>query len=529
MPSHPSAQGPKPCKQGFPTQGRALDSDAVRVRVGWAHLEVEQRVERQGEDSPGAGQHAYDLVVIGSGPAGIHAAVQAAKLKRTVCIIERTAPHIGGALVHTGTIPSKTMREALDAVQAVRKHLDEQWVTRMMQDLPIDRLLARARCVSTVEEKLLEEHLKSNAIVLLEGEGFIEGPHLVRLNKKGSCSQVVEAKAILIATGSRPRRPSDIPFDGWRVVDSDEILGLKSIPERMLILGAGIIGCEYACIFASMGVKVSVLDSGDDILRQMDRDVVNELRRSMEECGVTFFLGESLRDVVPKGPVVQLHTESRCIETDLVFFAGGRVSNSDKLGLERLGIVTTPRGAIVVNEHFQTAIPSVYAAGDVIGAPALAATSSHQGRAVSCHAFGGHADPFPELYPVGVYTIPELSGIGKTEAELKERGVPYVVGLAHYKEIARGQIRGDSRGLIKMLVCPNDHKILGIHIVGADAANLIHIGQAFMLSGGYAQDFVNMVFNYPTLAEGYRIAAFNALNKIFSSGSIEKPKVSSAA
>lgn len=257
----------------------------------------------------------------------------------------------------------------------------------------------------------------------------------------------------------------------------------------------------------------------------MDRDVVNELKRSMEENGVTFFLDESLKEVVPKGPVVQLHTVKRCIETDLVFFAGGRVSNSDKLGLERLGVATTPRGAIVVNHHFQTTIPSIYAAGDVIGAPALAATSSHQGRAVSCHAFGGHAGPFPDLYPVGVYTIPELSGIGKTEAELIELGVPYVVGIAHYKEIARGQIRGDSRGLIKMLVCPRDHKILGIHIVGSDAANLIHIGQAFMLSGRYAQDFVNMIFNYPTLAEGYRIAAFNALNKIFANGSIEYPKV----
>jgi NAD(P) transhydrogenase len=469
---------------------------------------------------PTAPKAHYDLVVIGSGPAGIHAAVQAAKLKRSVCIVDRCAPGVGGALVHTGTIPSKAMREALDAIQGVRKHIDERWVARMMQDLPIERLLSRARHVATLEERLLQGHLRSNAIELVQGDAFIEGPHSVRINRAGHTSRVLEAGVILIATGSRPRRPADVPFDGWRVVDSDEILRLSSVPERMLISGAGIIGCEYACIFATMVVKVSVLDSGKDFLRQMDRDVVQELKRIMEESGITFFLDEAMERIETKGPLVQVHTAKRCIETDLMFFAGGRVSNSDHLGIENLGIKTSPRGAILVNDHFQTDVPTIYAAGDVIGAPALAATSSHQGRAVSCHAFGGQSQAFPSLYPVGVYTIPELSGIGKTEAELKEHGVPYVVGHAHYNEIARGHIRGESHGLIKMLVCPESYKILGIHIVGADAANLIHIGQAFMISDRCAQDFVSMIFNYPTLAEGYRIAAFNALNKIFSSGII---------
>ena len=471
-----------------------------------------------------ASKEVYDLVVIGSGPAGIHAAVQAAKLKKSVCIIEKTAPRLGGALVHTGTLPSKTMRESLDAVLGVRKHLDEQWVKRMMQDLPLEKLLERAREVSSLEERLLHGHLKSNSIEVINGQAYLEDKQSVRINSPGQPSRILKAAAILIATGSRPRRPREIPFDGWRVVDSDEILSLKSLPERMLISGAGIIGCEYACIFSSMGVKVSVLDSSTEIIRQMDRDVVNELKNIMEGSGVTFYLGEEMSRISTKGPLIQVHTANRCFEADLMFFAGGRVSNSDNLGLERLGIQVTPRGAIVVNKHFQTEVNTIYAAGDVIGAPALAATSSHQGRAVSCHAFGGKMDPFPSLYPVGVYTIPELSGIGKTEAELKEQGIPYVVGQAHYNEIARGHIRGESHGLLKLLVCPNTHTILGIHIVGADAANLIHIGQAFMLADRHAQDFVNMIFNYPTLAEGYRIAAFNALNKIFSSGIIEQPQ-----
>ena len=470
-----------------------------------------------------ASKNHYDLVVIGSGPAGIHAAVQAAKLKKSVCIVEKEPSKIGGALVHTGTIPSKTMREALDAVHGIRKHIDSKWVTRIMHDLPIERLMARAQRVSALEEELLRGHIQSNSIEILTGSAFIETNNAVRINQPGQTSKLLTCDYILIATGSRPRRPSEIPFDGWRVLDSDEILGLRSLPERILISGAGIIGCEYACIFSSMGARVTVLDNTPEIMRQMDRDVVNELKRIMEESGITFHLGESLDRIQFDGPVVQVHTRERCHEADLLFFAGGRVSNSDHLGLDKLGINVSPRGAITVNDNFQTSISNIYAAGDVIGAPALAATSSHQGRAVSCHAFGYQVEKFPSVYPVGVYTIPELSGIGMTEFELKEKNIPYVVGRSHYTEIARGHIRGETHGLIKMLICPNSHKILGIHIVGADAANLIHIGQAFMLRGGYAQDFVNMIFNYPTLAEGYKIAAFNALNKIFASGVIEAP------
>lgn len=460
---------------------------------------------------------------MGSGPAGIHAAVQAAKLKRTVCVIEKTPDRLGGSWVHTGTLPSKTMREALDSVHGLKRHIDGRWVDRIMMDLPADRLLGRARAVSQQEEALIRLFLKRNSISIVTGSAYLEGPHEVRVNSDTQPSFVLRGEKILLATGSRPRRPPEVPFDGWRVVDSDEILGLECIPKSMLIFGAGIIGCEYACIFRSLGTDVTVMDRRNRIMQSMDQDVVMELKRIMEESGIVFRLDEDLHDIRVDGPKVSVRASHQRLEADVLFFAGGRTSNTEHLGLEKHGIELGTRGEIKVNGSFQTRIPSIYAAGDVIGPPALAATSAHQGRIVSCHAFGAAFDTFPEVFPVGVYTIPELSSIGKTECELKQQSVPYVVGRASYKEIARGHIRGETHGLIKILVHSNTHRILGIHIVGADAANLIHIGQAFMVKGGHVQDFINMIFNYPTLAEGYRIAAFNALNKIFPSGVIGCP------
>ncbi len=468
-------------------------------------------------------QNSYDLVVIGSGPAGIHAAVQAAKLKRKVCVVEKTVGRIGGSWVHTATLPSKTLREALDSVQGLKRHIDTRWVDRVMIDLPAEKLLGRAQEVSQQEECVLRKHLKNNDIELITGTGYLEGPHAVRINTTESTSKVVSTDKILIATGSRPRRPENIPFDGWRVVDSDEILSLECIPSSMLIFGAGIIGCEYACIFRSLGTEVTVVDRRNRIMQQMDQDVVQELRRTMEESGVVFKLGEDLQDIQVDGPQVRVASAGKTHLVDVLFFAGGRSSNTDRLGLATQGIELGCRGEIVVNEFFQTAVPSIYAAGDVVGPPALAATGAHQGRIVSCHAFGAKIGGFPQEFPVGVYTIPELSAIGKTEEELRKEGRAYVVGRASYTEIARGHIRGETHGLIKLLVCKETHHILGIHIVGADAANLIHVGQAFMMKKGHAQDFINMIFNHPTLAEGYKIAAFNALNKIFTSGVIGDP------
>ncbi len=465
----------------------------------------------------------YDLLIVGSGPTGIHAAVQAAKLGKKVCIVEKMPGKIGGSWIHTGTLPSKTLRESLEQIHSIRYHVGSKWVDRIIQDLNIGTLFGRAFKVSYLEEELVRKHLASNSVVIAEGYGTIEDRFSVRVVSTKDEPYVLTGRNILIATGSKPRRPNEIPFDGWRVVDSDDVLQLEQVPSSMVIYGAGVIGCEYACIFAALGVKVTMIDSRSRILQYLDLEVANELKKSMEAMGVTFVLDKTLQKVHVKGPQVVVESDDYHISVEVFFYAAGRVSTTDKIGLERLGISMNDRGAIEVNEHFQTSLPNIYAAGDAIGPPALAATASQQGRYVACHAFGSSIGAFPSLYPIGVYTIPELSMIGKTEEELKQDNVEYVVGRASYSEIARGYIRGDSFGLLKLLISKKTHEILGIHIVGADACNLIHIGLGYMGKNGHAQDLINLIFNYPTLAEGFRIAAFNGLNQIFTDGIIKAP------
>lgn len=466
----------------------------------------------------------FDLVVIGSGPAGYRAAVQSAKLGKSVAIIEKTPEQLGGAWIHTGTIPSKTLRESMDSIHAIRFHAGSKWVERIISDMSTAKLMGRAMNVSKYEESIMRRYFARYQIKVFEGFGSIEDTRSVRIVRANGESQVIRAGNILIATGSRPRRPSEIPFDGWRIVDGDEILNLECVPKSMLIYGAGVIGCEYACIFRAIGVDVTLVDGRSTVMQFVDTEASQALAKSMEESGIKLVLGSKLKDAKVVGPVVHSQLESgKILESDVLFFAAGRVPNTDKIGLDRIGIKLGDRGIIDVNEHFQTSVPSIYAAGDAIGSPALAATSAAQGRHAACHMFGKKVRPFPKVYPVGVYTIPELSSVGKTEDELKKEGAEYVVGRAHYSEVARGYIRGDEHGLLKLLVCRKTHHILGIHIIGHDACNLIHIGLAFMQKNGHAQDLVDMVFNYPTLAEAFRIAAFNALNKIFTDGEIGDP------
>lgn len=465
----------------------------------------------------------YDLIVIGTGPAGIHAAVQAAKLKKKVGIIEKMPNKIGGCWIHTGTLPSKTLRESLATIHSIKNHVGGRWVERVVDDLQTGKLFDRSNKVSLQEEALVRKHLENNEIDLIEGYGSIENRFSVRVIPAEKDPYIVRGDHILIATGSRPRRPDDIPFDGWRVVDSDEILALENVPKSIVIYGAGVVGCEYACIFGALGVKTTVIDSRSRILQYLDSEVGKELQDTMEGLGIRFVLGSSLEKVRVNGPTVHLKAGNSEFDVDVLFYAAGRVSCTERVGLEKVGIQKNDRGAIVVNKNFQTCIGNIYAAGDAIGPPALAATSSQQGRHVACHAFGVDIGDFPEEFPVGVYTIPELSMVGKTEEQVKSEGLNYVVGRATYSEIARGYIRGDSHGLLKVIVCKDTHHILGIHIVGDDACNLIHIGLALMLQGCVIQDILKLVFNYPTLAEGYRIAAFNALNKIFPDGVFKKP------
>lgn len=467
---------------------------------------------------------AFDLVVIGSGPAGYRAAMQSAKLGKTVAIIEKTPDQLGGAWIHTGTIPSKTLRESMDSIHAIRFHAGSKWVDRIIADMSTKKLMGRAANVAKYEEGIMRRYFARYDIKIFQGFGSIEDRHSVRVVNATGESEIISSGNILIGTGSRPRRPDDIPFDGWRIVDGDEILNLESVPRSLIIYGAGVIGCEYACIFRALGVDVTVVDGRSTIMQFVDAEAAKVLHKSMEESGIKFVLGSRLKDAKVRGATVHCGLEDgKVLETDVLFYAAGRIPNTDRIGLERIGIKIGDRGVIDVNENFQTIIPNIYAAGDTIGSPALAATSAAQGRHAACHMFGKKVRPFPKIFPVGVYTIPELSSVGKTEEELKKENIAYTVGRAHYSEVARGYIRGDEHGLLKLLICTRSQKILGIHITGHDACNLIHIGLAFMQKDGHAQDMVDMIFNYPTLAEAFRIGAFNALNKIFPDGEIGDP------
>jgi NAD(P) transhydrogenase len=420
----------------------------------------------------------YDLAIIGSGPAGIHAAVQAAKLNKRVAVIEKTPQRIGGVWIHTGTLPSKTLREVAEAIRRIKFHVGNEWVERLVNDISPATLFGRATQVCNQEENHVRKYLEKNNVEVLTGAGRLETEHSVRIIPFGQDPYITECEKILIGTGSRPRRPDDIPFDGWRVVDSDEILRLACLPRRLSIFGAGVIGCEYACIFQALGCEVTVFDARNVVMQNLDREITEELKKIMEQQGIKFCMNHNLDRVVAKGANAIATFNNGKVENicDVFFFAAGRVSNTENLGLERLNIQCNDRGAIRVDKNFQTSSPNVYAAGDAIGFPALAATSAEQGRHAVCHAFGNLHKEFPSVFPIGVYTIPELSAIGKSEEELVAEKVDFVVGRAHFTELARGYIRGDNTGLLKLLICKQTQRILGIHCVGADAANLIHIG-----------------------------------------------------
>jgi len=461
----------------------------------------------------------YDLLVIGSGPAGQRAAIQGAKLEKRVALIEKKTV-LGGVSVNTGTIPSKTLREAVIDLSGYREKEFYGLSYSVKQRITMQDLLHRVDTVIKHEIDVTRAQLLRNRVEVISAAASFVDAHTLRLDyAEGGGQRQATARQIIIATGTETTRDEHIPFDGKRVLTSDDILVLDELPRTLTVVGAGVIGGEYASMFAALGVRVTLVDKRSRLLPFVDGEIIDTLAYHLRENRVTLRLNESVAAVEliedDSGERVRILLDSgKQIVTDMVLYSIGRTGNTAKLNLESAGLVTDERGRIPVNEHYQTKVETIYAVGDVIGFPSLASTSMEQGRLAACHAFGVATTSVPELFPYGIYTIPEISMVGRNEEELTLAGIPYEVGKARYREIARGQIVGDTTGLLKLLFHMETRQLLGVHIIGEGASELIHIGQAVMAFGGKVDYFVNTVFNYPTLAECYKTAAFDGVNRL---------------
>jgi NAD(P) transhydrogenase len=458
--------------------------------------------------------HDYDLLVIGSGPGGQKAAIAAAKLDRRVAVVERP-DMIGGVCLNTGTIPSKTLREAVLYLTGLDQREMYGQSYRVKDDITIADLAARTRHVVGKEIDVVRSQLSRNRVAILSGTAHFAGPNAIEVIDGDGRVRAVSAEKIVIATGTKPARPASVAFDNRTVMDSDGIINLERVPRSMVVAGAGVIGIEYASMFAALGTKVTVVEQRDRMLEFCDLEVVEALKYHLRDLAVTFRFGETVSSVEarPEGAIASLRSGKK-IPADTVLYSAGRQGATDELKLEAAGLTADARGRIAVDEFFRTAVPHIYAVGDVIGFPALAATSMEQGRLAAHHACGEPVHHATLLQPIGIYSLPEISFIGKTEDQLTDDCVPFEVGVSRYRELARGQIIGDSYGVLKLLVSPEDRSLLGVHVFGTGATELVHIGQAVMGCGGTIDYLVDAVFNYPTLAESYKVAALDATNKM---------------
>ncbi len=456
----------------------------------------------------------YDLLVIGSGPAGQKGAIAAAKLNKRVALIERCRRQIGGVCLHTGTIPSKTMREAILHLTGYRQRDVYSDLYRRKRRITMNDLRRKLAHVTQLELEVVEDQLDRNGVDMFDGDAKFVGPHEVEI-KTGDGRQRLEAEKILVATGTRPTRPGHIPFDGRTIFDSDEVLTIDHIPRSMIVVGGGVIGIEYAIMFATLGVEVTVIDGREQLIDFCDREIVESLLYHARSLGMMFRLGEevvSIQKLNGDLAVVELESGKRLIAENILMSVG-RVGDTRSLDLAAAGLEADDRGRLWCNENFQTWVEHVYAVGDVVGFPALASVSMEQGRRAVCHAFQQPFLPCQNM-PYGLFTIPEISMVGKNEQQLTAGHVPYEVGVAHFREIARGHISGDQTGMLKLLVHRNTRELLGVHCIGETATEIVHIGQAVMSLGGTVDYFRDNVFNYPTMAECYKVAAFDALNKL---------------
>ncbi len=457
----------------------------------------------------------FDLVSIGSGPAGQRAAVQAAKLGKRAAVIEKRRS-VGGVCIDTGTIPSKTLREAVVMYSGIAGKGERLPWARLdgrptCADLfaGVDRVMAR-------EIEVIEAQLQRNDVLVMFGQAAFVDPHTLEI-QAGPAVRRITADKIVIAVGTDPAPAPGVEADGEVILTTDQIVRLSRMPRTLAVVGAGVIGIEYASIFAALGVSVTLVERRERPLEFLDREIVDELVHQLRNRNVTFRFGEAVEALAvteePRRALLLLESGKRIV-ADMVLFSAGRVAATSALNLGAAGLSTDARGRLVVDAQFRTAVPHIFAAGDVIGYPSLAATSSEQGRLASCAAFGVEAGPMASHFPIGIYAIPEISMVGAPEHELTTRKIPYEAGVARYREIARGQIVGDHSGMFKMLFHREDRRLLGIHCIGTGATELVHVGQAVLALGGGLDYFLGTVFNYPTLAECYKVAALDASNKL---------------
>lgn len=457
----------------------------------------------------------YDLVVIGSGPAGRRAAIQAAKLEKKVLVIEK-GTRVGGVSVHTGTIPSKTLRETALNLTGWRERGFYGRSYRVKQEIKAEDLRRRLLITLDHEVEVLEHQFSRNRVSQMRGTARFLDLHTIEVTKDDGEVLHVKADTVLLAVGTRPFRPTHIPFDGVSVLDSDEILEIKELPRSMIVIGAGVIGIEYATIFSALDTAVTVVEPRDTMLDFIDKEIVEDFTYQLRDRNMKLIFGQTVETVEKiDGKCRVTLKNGRALMAEMVLYAAGRVGAIDTLNLSAIGLEADNRGRLKVNpETFQTSLPNIYAAGDVVGFPSLASTSMEQGRIAARHAVGAPAHDPPQFFPYGIYAVPEISTCGLTEEEVIQRGIPYETGIAHFRETSRGHIMGLDSGMLKMIFSHKTRRLLGVHIVGEGATELVHIGQAVLNLKGTVEYFVENTFNYPTLAEAYKIAGLDAWNRM---------------
>ena len=457
----------------------------------------------------------HDFIVIGSGPAGRRAAIQAAKLGKSVLVVEK-GRRVGGVSVHTGTIPSKTLRETVLNLTGYRERGFYGRAYRVKKDIQAKDLMARLHMTLDHEVDVLEHQFARNSVKTMLGHARFLDPHRVEVAAENGDTRVVEGERFLIAVGTRPYRPAEVPFNGQNVLDSDEIVDIPRLPRSLTVVGAGVIGVEYATIFSALDVAVSLVDAKTSFLEFVDHELIEDFTHQLRDRGMAIRFGAKVDRIEFEHdwPVTVLENGRR-VRSEMLLYAAGRVGATDALSLECCGLTVDNRGRLKVDPAtFQTEVPHIYSAGDAIGFPSLASTSMEQGRIAACHAFNIPVPPAPEFFPYGIYSVPEISTVGMSEEEVRKRGIPYECGIARFRETSRGHIMGLNTGMMKMIFSLKTRRLLGVHIVGEGATELVHIGQAVLNLHGTLDYFIENTFNYPTLAEAYKIAALDAWNRM---------------